>query len=53
MVEVLAVALVLLAPALLFIAWLTVMGAVVAAFGASSDRGIDEVRLLNPRPRPS
>ena len=52
-VEIVAVALVLLAPALLFLGWLAVMGTVVAAFGASSDRNLDEVRLLNPRPRPS
>jgi hypothetical protein len=53
MVEIVAVALVLLAPALLFLGWLAVMATVVAAFGASADRGLDEIRLLHPRPRSS
>jgi hypothetical protein len=53
MVEIVAVVLVLLAPALLFLGWLTVIGTVVAAFGASSDREFDEVPLLDLRPRPS
>jgi hypothetical protein len=53
MVEFIAVALVLLAPALLFLGWLALMGTVVAALGASSERELDELRLLSPRPRPS
>ena len=44
--EVVAVVLVLVAPALLFLGWLTLMGLLVAALGASSDRDLDEVSLL-------
>jgi hypothetical protein len=52
-VEVAALAVVMLAPALLFLGWLALMATVVAAFGASSDGELDELRLLSPRPRPS
>jgi hypothetical protein len=52
-VEIVAVAVVLLAPALLFLGWLALMGTLVAAFGATSDDELDELRLLSPRPRPS
>jgi hypothetical protein len=45
-VEVIAVVLVLVAPALLFLGWLTLIGSIVAALGASSDRDLDEIRLL-------
>ena len=48
--EFVAVLVVLLAPALLFLGWLALIGTVVAALGASSDRELDELRLLSPRP---
>jgi len=50
--EVVAVLLVLLAPALLFLGWLTLIGSIVAALGASSDTDLDEIRLLHPRTSP-
>ena len=53
MVDVIAVALVVLAPALLFLGWLAVIGALVSALGASADRDLDELRLLRPASRPS
>ena len=45
--DVIAVVLVLVAPALLFLGWLTLIGSIVAALGASSDRDLDEIRLLH------
>jgi hypothetical protein len=53
MIESIAVGLVLLAPALVFLGWLSLLGLVVSALGASSDRELDELRLLRPRTRPS
>ena len=50
--EVVAVVLVLLASALLFLGWLTLIGSIVAALGASSDTDLDEIRLLHPRTSP-
>jgi hypothetical protein len=44
--EVIAVVLVLVAPAVLFLGWLTLIGSIVAALGMSSDRDLDEIRLL-------
>jgi hypothetical protein len=44
--EIIGVVLVLLAPALLFLGWLTLMATVVAALGTSSDRELEEIRLL-------
>ena len=49
--EMAAVAVVLLAPALLLVGWLVLMGAVVATLGASTDRDLDELRLLKPGTR--
>ena len=48
-VEIVAVLVVLLAPAVMFLGWLALIGTVVATLGASSDRELDELRLLNPR----
>ena len=53
MLESIAVVLVLLAPALLFLGWLTLLGIVVSALGASSDTQLDELRLLKPSARPT
>lgn len=53
MIESLAVVLVVVAPALLFIGWLTLLGVVVSALGASSDSELDELRLLKPSARPT
>ncbi len=52
-VEIVAVLVVLLAPAVMFLGWLALIGTVVATLGASSDRELDELRLLNPRPSAS
>jgi hypothetical protein len=52
-IEVIAVALVVFAPALLFLGWLTVIGALVSALGTTADRDLDELRLLRPASRPS
>ena len=52
-VEIVAVALVVFAPALLFLGWLTVIGALVSALGVTSDPDLDELRLLRPAARPS
>ena len=53
MIESLAVVLVVVAPALLFIGWLTLLGIVVSALNASSDSELDELRLLKPSARPT
>ncbi|HSL75444.1 MAG TPA: hypothetical protein VK867_00755 [Candidatus Limnocylindrales bacterium] len=53
MIESIAVALILLAPALLFLGWLTLLGVVVSALGAASDTELDELRLLKPSTRPT
>lgn len=53
MVESIAVVLILLAPALLFLGWLTLLGVLVSALGASSDTELDELRLLKPSTRPA
>ena len=52
MIESVALVLILLAPALLFLGWLTLLGLVVSALGASSDGELDELRLLKPSARP-
>lgn len=52
MFESIAVVLILVAPALLFLGWLTLLGVVVSALGASSDTDLDEIRLLKPSARP-
>jgi hypothetical protein len=51
--EMVGVVLVLLAPALLFIGWLTLMATVVAALATSSDGELDEIRLLRAVPEAS
>jgi hypothetical protein len=48
--EILAVVVVLLAPAMLFLGWLALIGTVLATLGASSDSELDELRLLKSRP---
>ena len=53
MIGSIAVVLVLIAPALLFLGWLALLGMVVGALGASSDRQLDELRLLRPSTRSS
>ena len=53
MIEAIAVALILLAPALLMLGWLALLGTLVSTLGASADRELDELRLLRPRTRPS
>ena len=53
MVESIAVVLTLLAPALLLLGWLTLLGVVVSALGATSDTELDELRLLKPSARPT
>ena len=45
-VETIGVALVAIVPALLFLGWLAMMAAVVAALGTSSDAALDEITLL-------
>ena len=52
-VEIVAVALVLFAPALLFLGWLTVIGALISALGTSSAGDRDELRLLRSASRAS
>jgi hypothetical protein len=44
--EIIAAVVVLVAPALLFLGWLVVIGSIVAALGASSDRDLDEISFL-------
>ncbi|HET7494685.1 MAG TPA: hypothetical protein VFJ80_04495 [Candidatus Limnocylindrales bacterium] len=53
MAEFVAVALVVLAPALLLLGWLALMSTIVGTLGASSDGELDELRLLRPHHRPS
>ena len=53
MVESIALILIVVAPALLFLGWLTLLGVVVSALGASSDTELDELRLLKPSTRPT
>jgi hypothetical protein len=53
MIESIAVVLLFAAPALLFLGWLTLLGVVVGALGASSDTELDELRLLKPSTRPT
>lgn len=53
MAESIAVVLILVAPALLFLGWLTLLGVLVSALGASSDTELDELRLLKPSVRPT
>jgi hypothetical protein len=53
MAESIAVVLILVAPALLFLGWLTLLGVLVSALGASSDAELDELRLLKPSVRPT
>ena len=53
MAESIAVVLTLVAPALLFLGWLALLGVLVSALGASSDAELDELRLLKPGARPS
>jgi hypothetical protein len=53
MIESIAIVLLLLAPALLFLGWLTLLGIVLSALGASSDSDLDELRLLKPSARPT
>ena len=48
MIESIAIVLTLLAPALLFLGWLTLLGVAVSALGAASDTELDELRLLKP-----
>jgi hypothetical protein len=43
-----AFGLVLLMPALLLLGWLALMAMVVSGLGASSDRELEELRLLRP-----
>ena len=45
-VEIIGVALVAIVPALLFLGWIAMMAAVVAALSASSDTALDEITLL-------
>ena len=53
MMETIAVVLTLLAPALLFLGWLTLLGVVVSALSASSETELDELRLLKPSAQPT
>ena len=53
MIGSIAVALVVLAPALLVLGWFVLLGALVSALGATSDMELDELRLLRPTTRPS
>lgn len=52
-VEIVAILVVLLAPTMLFLGWLALIGTVLATLGASSDSDLDEVRLLHPRTGPA
>lgn len=53
MAESIALVLILIAPALLFLGWLTLLGVLVSALGASPDAELDELRLLKPSVRPT
>jgi len=53
MIESIALGVVLLAPALLFLGWISLVGIAISALGASTDTDLDESRLLKPRARPS
>ena len=52
-VELIAVALVLFAPALLFLGWLILIGALISVLGASSAADRDGLRLLRSASRAS
>jgi hypothetical protein len=52
MIESIALVLILVAPALL-LGWLTLVGLLVSALGATSDTGLDALRLLRPSTRPT
>jgi hypothetical protein len=53
MIGSIAIVLIAVAPALLFLGWLTLLGVVVSALGASSDMELDELHLLKPSTRPT